>query len=427
MHQRWIQSGLQHIRTRYIPEGSSLITTLVSGVAASIISLFISRILGAIAQVLIIQRLGVFHNGEYTTLTVLLSLFGSLLGFGLDIWLLQEAGREPANLSLIMRQVLILKTIAAIGLTCILGIFWSDRYTQATAFVVGAFGSIFESFAQTGFAAMRVRRENTRAAILQMITPLVLVVILFLIQRNDLSVLLLISIQTACSALLAGLVVSRIWKIQKELAPQALQLGRVLRKSWLFVVGEICASLYTQSGVLILSAYAGSYAVGLFSPARNIIFLTFLIPNLIFSIGLPLLMSPTIDRREYRAMLQIVLLFTFLYGIGMLIALSVFGDIAIQIFGDGYTEALPYLQAMAFIPLLKGFSFVWVAMLLSNLAQSVRVVIQAITVFISVVLGLVLIPAYGSVGAAWQALAIELFLFAAYGLAAWYYYRRQHA
>ena len=424
MLSRWLQTSLQRLFLVQVPGSRNLVTVLVNGVVTAVSGLLISRVLGMFAQVLIIQRLGLLHNGEYTNLTVLLSLFASLLGLGLDTWLLQEGGRDPENLTYYMRQVLGLKAIASSILFVVLAVIWSSRMTEASAFVIGAFGAMVESFAQTGYSAMRVRHENTRAAILQTIAPLLLVGILVLLQRNDLSVMLLISIQAAISTIVGGIVIRRMWQIRAQAKPQSLQIIQVIKSSWLFIAGEVLANLYAQSGLLLLNVSLGTAAVGLFSPARNLIFLTYLIPNLLFAVSLPLLMTPRLAQREYLRILKMMMAFSMAYGIAVLIVLLFFGQSIIHIYGSEYDAALPYVQIMAIIPLLKSFSFVWVAILLSHLAQRLRVIIQASTVLVSIVVGMILIPKFGLAGTAWQAVAIELFLFAVYGLGAWYMYRR---
>jgi hypothetical protein len=52
------------------------------------------------------------------------------------------------------------------------------------------------------------------------------------------------------------------------------------------------------------------------------------------------------------------------------------------------------------------------------------VTLQLLTVVVSVVAGLLIIPAYGLAGAAWLYVGVELLLCGLYGLGAWFVTRR---
>ena len=62
--------------------------------------------------------------------------------------------------------------------------------------------------------------------------------------------------------------------------------------------------------------------------------------------------------------------------------------------------------------------------MLSRLQQRLRVLLQVLTVAVSVTAGLLIIPAYGVAGAAWLYVGIELLLCGLYGLGAWFVTRR---
>jgi len=82
------------------------------------------------------------------------------------------------------------------------------------------------------------------------------------------------------------------------------------------------------------------------------------------------------------------------------------------------------VRVMSLVPLLKACSFVWVAIMLSRMQQRLRVLLQVIAVVISVTAGLLIIPAYGVIGATWLYVGIELLLCGLYGLGAWFVNRR---
>jgi O-antigen/teichoic acid export membrane protein len=428
MLSKWIET----YRLRAVSGNSagpkSLVSTLIAGVSAAISGLFLSRLLGAVVQALIVRRLGPALYGQYATLTVSLSLFASLLGLGLDTWLLQEGGRDPANLPQYMRQVLAIKTMAAAGVLALLAFVWSNQIVQGPAFVVAAFAIIFDSFSQTGYSALRARRRNTQVAIFQTITPLLLLMVLFAFERSALNVLLLVSIQAVCSLAVALVVLTRVWHLRARAAMTRLDLLYVIKRGWLFVAAEGLSNIYSRSGLAILGAAAGTAAVGIFSPAVGLIQLTYLVPNLLFVVGLPLLMAPDTAPQEYWRVIRMMLAGSVVYGLAALVGLWFFGSLLIRIvYGSEYAAAVPLVKAMSLMPLLKACSFVWVSIMLAHLEQRLRVVLQAVTVIVSVPIGLLIIPAAGAIGAAWLYLGIEALLCLLYGLGAWWVTRQGQA
>jgi O-antigen/teichoic acid export membrane protein len=428
MLSKWLESSrlntfLRNSRASDAPKG--LVRTLIGGVVAAVSGLFLSRLLGAVVQALIVRRLGVTLYGEYATLLISLSLFASLLGLGLDTWLLQEGGRDPANLAQRMREVLAIKGIAALGLLGLLAIIWSNQIVRGPAFVVGAFAIIFDSFAQTGYSALRTLRRNTLVAVFQTATPLLLLGVLFALERAALSVLLLVSIQAACSVALTLVVLTRVWRIHSLATLTQLDLRYAVKKGWLFMAAEGLSNIYTQSGPAILGAAVSTAAVGIYSPAKNLILLTLLVPNLFFSVGLPLLIAPNTPPSEYWRVIRVMLAGSVAYGLAALAGLWIFGSLLIRIvYGSEFDAALPLVRVMSLVPLLKACSFVWVAIMLSRLQQRLRVLLQVLTVVVSVAAGLLIIPAYGVAGAAWLYVGIELLLCGLYGLGAWFVTRR---
>ena len=225
---------------------------------------------------------------------------------------------------------------------------------------------------------------------------------LFAFERAALSVLLLVSIQAACSVALTLVVLTRVWRINSPTTPSQFKLRYVVKKGWLFVAAEGLSNIYTQSGPAILGAAVGTAAVGIYSPARNLILLTLLAPNLLFSVGLPLLIAPDTPPSEYWRVICVMLSGSVAYGLVALAGLWIFGSLLIRIvYGSEFDAALPLVRVMSLVPLLKACSFVWVAIMLSRLQQRLRVTLQLLTVVVSVVAGLLIIPAYGLAGAAW--------------------------
>jgi len=415
---KWLEVRLlQHLPNT--SRQSQLVGGLISGLSAAISGVFLSYLLSATVQTLIVRQLGRLLYGEYATLVAALGLMTSLLGFGLDIWLLNEGGRAPANLARNIAHVLRIKLFGAAILLILVGIAWANQIVQTPAFVVGVIGIICDSLTNTGYNALRALRRNGQVAIFQVIAPLVLLLALLVMQNTTISIFALFCVQAACSSALALILLRRLSNICGPLFGHRFDLIYLVRGAWLFVASDALSNLYTQSSIVILGRLVDPSAVGLFKPALNIIGFTFLVPSLIFLVGLPHLNAAGLSGQQYRGLVRAMTIGALLYGLAALIGLWFFADLIIKIlFGAGYAAALPLVQMMSLIPLFKAGSFVCVAILLSLDRQRLRVGIQAVIAVASLIGGLLIIPLYGLSGAVWLYTATEALVFLLYFLGA---------
>jgi O-antigen/teichoic acid export membrane protein len=394
---------------------SNLIGALVRGVSAAITGAFLVYFLSAVAQILIVRELGKLLYGEYVTLSATLGLMASALGFGFDVWVLNEGGRDPANLARNISLVLRVKLVIALVMLLLVSIAWSNHIVEAPGFVVGVVGIICDSFASTSYSALRALRRNGQVAVLQVLAPLALVAALWLMPAASPSILLLYAVQTACSALLALVSLGRVWKLAGSLLGHAFDLGYLVRGAWLFVAADVLSNIYSQSSIVILGRAVGPAEVGLFKPALNVIGFTFLVPSLVFLVGLPQLNAAGLSRRQYLSLVRVMAAGALLYGLAVWAGLAFFGQLIIRmLFGAEYDAALPLVRLMSLVPLFKAGSFVCVAILLSLNRPLLRVSIQAVITVASLVAGVLLIPVYGLQGAVWLYTAIESSLFVLY-------------
>jgi O-antigen/teichoic acid export membrane protein len=393
----------------------SLVGILIDGVAAAISGLFLSRLLMTFYQVAIVRLLGPELYGQYSTVTATLALFTSMLGLGLDTWLLHEVGRHPTRAARDVRAVLLLKLLGAVVLLALLGVGWSSHLFSTLGFVVGAAGIIFDGFVQTGYSLLRATRHNRLVAIFQTLAPLLLLLSLVVFESAAASVVLLLALQAAASVALALAMGARVWGMFDWRAAPRVRLIDVIRQAWLFIAADVVSNLAAQFGIALLGLTAAAAVVGVFTPAIQTIFLTFLVPALIFGVGLPLLNSPDVSRSEYRRLVLLMSAGAALFGVVAFVVLWFFGGLVLHLLYDqAYDGALPFIRIMSLVPLLKSGSFIAVAVLLSNERQRLRVAIQSAIVGAMLVLGGVLIVWYGAWGAAWSYLAMEAVLFAGY-------------
>lgn len=396
-----------------------LVKLLVNGLSAAIIGLLLSRLLLGFTQILIVRALGPELNGEYQLLIASLTLLTSLLGLGIDTWLLHYASREPDRLGWYISQVLLVKFIGACVLLGYLAVVWSYERWGAAGLIIGGVGLIFDSVAQTGYSALRAIRRNGQVAAFQVIAPCILLAVLLITPAQSLTPTLLVTVLSASNVLMAVIMVFWILRAGGVKLVRQFALFNVVRSAWLFVLADVMSNAYTQVAVTMLGLLAGTAAVGFFSPARDLVVLTFLVPNLIFAVGLPLLNSRRDNPAERSQLLWAMSIGAAIYGLGVLAAFWLLGGMITTIlYSSRYAAALPYLEIMSPIALAKAGSFVCVAVLIVHQKQRLRVFFQFVMLLVFVGGGFVVIPRYGATGAAWLSLATETLLFMCYFIAA---------
>lgn len=414
MLSKWLE-GYRLQRTLQQGATRTLTDVLIGGVVAAISGMVLARILMTLTQVLIARQLGALLYGEYTTLTTSLGLLASLLGMGLDTWVLREGAHDPDSLTRNVWHVFLIKIAGAIGLLILLGMAWSNHIVRTPIFVIGVVGIIFDSFALTGYAALRATRHNPLVAVFQTLSPLLLLLALLGFEPISRNVLLLVSIQAVLSVLLTIVLIRYLRRVCLPLAKFHFTPWRFIRQAWLFVAADIFANIYSQAGIAILSLAAAAATVGIFKLALNTVSFMFLAPSLMFAVGLPLLNTPNISRRDYSDLVRNMALGAALYGLVAFAALWFAGGYVIRVlYGAQYDAALPFVRIMSLAPLFKSGSFVCVAVLLAHDQQRLRVILQGVAVAVSVIGGFALIPQYDANGAAWLYVAIELLLFTLY-------------
>lgn len=424
---QWLKAHRQQLMT---PEAAAnapnaLVRALLMGMTAAVSGLFLTRLLTTVAQILIVRELGPQRNGEYGTIISSLGLLAGFLAWGLDTWLLKNVGRQPERLAEFVWNVLGIKLLGTVGLMCALALIWSGNLERTPVFFIGALGMVFDGFSQTCYSALRATRRNGQVAFFQTLSPLLLVLVLLAARSSPVSVLLLISLQMGCSVLVCATLLTRLWREHGSPLRQMFRPSTVLRAAWLFVAADVLSNIYSQSSTVILGRMVSEAAVGIFRPALTLMSLTYLVPNLLFAVSLPLLSAPNIARPAYLGLLRTIGLGALAYGLLAGLGLFFLSDTLIRVaLGRPYAGVAPLVQLLSVVPLLKTCSFVFAAVMLSYNQQRLRVLLQCVVVLLVVPLGLLVIPQHGVVGAVWMVIAIEATLCGLYGLCTAWLLRR---
>ncbi len=405
---------------------------LASGASVAVAGDFVARLLQLQLSILITRALGPTQYGEYSAILAGLAVLGSLIGFGIDTWLLREGGRSPDALAGNVRAVLLTKfSAAAIIFVALAAI--GNVVSVSPAVLVGSAGILADSCINTGFAALRSKQRNAAVAAAQVALPSLLLVVLFVLSTFGLNPVLLLMLQAAASTCVALAVFAHL-RSQLQPAPVLAdppkvraQISRVITGAWAFVLADLLANLYQQSGILMLRAGADAQAVGFLRPALTIITVFFILPTIVFNVSLPIVSGRDLGAHEYRRILRVLGGGALLYGllaVGVLLLSA--STVVTFAYGAAFAPTIELLRIVAVVPLFKALSFVCVLILLSKNMQNLRIILQALTVAINLAIGAWMIPQFGASGGAWTTVITEAILLTFYAAGAWRTLRQRH-
>jgi O-antigen/teichoic acid export membrane protein len=406
-------SQLQRLTT------SSLLSRILSGSLIVLAGDMLSRAISLVVKLRLAEALGVQRYGDYTALVTALAVLGSLLGFGLDTWLLREGGREPARLATNLRSVLLIKFGAALLLTIGL-LLVRSQLSLSAAFVVGCIAILGDSLMGTSFSVLRAIRRYGLATLTQISQPLLLLLALLALQQRAASPLLILTLQALISAgaLLAVLLLNKSVLRQTEPIDKHVVIQAALAAAP-FVAADLLATIYSRSSTLILKLTSGSAPVGVFTPALDLLTTFYIVPAVVFGIALPILSRADLEPSVFKDTVRKLIWGAIGYGtLVCVLVLASAGVVFQRLYLPEFAAGADLLRIMSIAPLFKALSFVFAAIMLARQRQSLRMTIQAVVVIVNLVSTYALLSAFGANGSALTTVATEIVLMIGYGLGA---------
>lgn len=395
---------------------------LVWNVGVAVGGVMVARLLGTITQIVLTRRMTLEAYGLYTALYTLLGVAVILAGFGLDTWLLRQAS-APETLRIQTRRVFSLRlyaTLVLMALGCVFLFFNGEPGMTLPLILAAGAGLLLEQMLTTGFSALRAAVRNQAAAILQVVAAGAFILLLWLLGgRGGISV----GFATLCRLAAGGVGISlMIWLLRDRLAlgwaPHAF--WKLAKEARVYFAADLLANITLKADLTMITLLIGSTAAGLYNPALTIINTTFIVPAVAAQVLLPIIVRPTLPRREFVLIINLSVVASLVYGVAWFALLLWQAPWIIHlIFAQQYLAAAPLLQIMSLIPLMKSLNFCSATVMLAHDAQVLRTKLQTAGALANVLGNLVAIPLFGLVGAAWVNLLTELVLLVCYGWGAW--------
>jgi O-antigen/teichoic acid export membrane protein len=182
----------------------------------------------------------------------------------------------------------------------------------------------------------------------------------------------------------------------------------LVREALPIAASLVMSAIYFRVLIILLSLIATAEETGLFATSFRIFEIVFGIPMIVLSVALPVLAVAHADRSRLRYVLQRMTEVAAIAGVFLVVAILIVAEPVIELLGGPeYRDAAPILriQGFALIPVFLGQT--WQLGVISIRRQSALVVANGLALVLVLVLGLVLIPAYDSTGAAVAAVIAE--------------------
>ncbi len=176
--------------------------------------------------------------------------------------------------------------------------------------------------------------------------------------------------------------------------------GWLLRQSLPLFGFAILSALFQQLDVLVLDAYQGKYAVGIYSAGARLTLPLSIIPSAIITTVFPILVKRMADKEDTAFITNLVI--KLLYVIAFVIA-AVFtfeaSSIVVLVLGRDYAQSAISSSILYWCQIFLFFSFYSLSVLLADNRQHYNFIYSALQVVVNFILILILIPKYSFFGA----------------------------
>ena len=406
MNQAWIQFLPSSLRSKL--DGRYTLQKILSNTGW----LFADRLLrmgvGLFVGVWVARYLGPEQFGLFNYAIAFVSLLSPIATLGLDNLVVRDLVHDPANKNEILGTTATLKFIGAVlAWLLIMSSIWLMRPGDTTTqWLVGvlAIGLLFQTFdsidfwfqsqIQSKFTVIArsiafVLVTGARVALIEIKAPLIAFAWLGCAEA------LLVSVGLVIAYKIQG------WRLSAWQNSSA-RACNLLKHSWLLILSGLAIMIYMKIDQIMLGQMIGNDAVGIYSAALKISEVWYFIPMAIISSVFPTIVAvKTNDSELYYTRLSNLFSFMVRLAYTIAIPITLFSGWLIKfLFGSHYTAAAPVLAIHVWANI---FVFLGVAQESWNISEGLfKLSLQRtlIGAAINILLNLILIPLYASIGAA---------------------------
>ena len=377
----------------------------------------------ALALLLTARQLGVDDYGQYAACVAISSMASILFSLGLDLWLLREGGREPANLPIYAGSILGLK--GAFGLVWIALFFLLAPLLKQDTYPSNLLRwSILliwlDTLLATTLMIFKAGLRNRVPSILEASTDAIwcgLTVILIILGARQPELFLVSRVIVSALAVCSGLLL-----LQRGfgLCFNPVVAHQALRESFPFATSEFLSMVTMRADVVIVGLTFGKVVTGLKSPAVGIINLAFLAPLAVHLVAVPVL-SNLYKNQIQQARKTAVRFILLAAGLGALLTIgfAAVAPLLIYFLGSSYKDSVQILRILSLVLLFKSMSFSMAAIILATNQQARRTGVQAVAAAFNIFANILVVYWIGINGVAGVYVLTEVILLVGYSWIVW--------
>ena len=393
----------------------------------TILLLWLGSLAGAgfafLVQVMLARHLGPSGFGVFSTAFSLSAIFIPLAGFGISQYWLKEFGKDgdlaigqvSPSLSLVL-----INTTLIISLIAIWGLFGPHEELLKYTILIMSFYVAGQVLLELMTSKLQLEEKYTKMALLQ-IAPhffrFCIILAILLLANSYLTVINIALIYVLVSIFLVVFGIIMMLKFAEgvvdlkghksfsniESSSDPVKIKHIIHGSWPFALAGVFHLIYFQSDIILLNYMVGSEAAGIYNTAFMVIVLVLLFPSVVYQ----KFFLPKIHRWAnhdhdlfYKFFKQgnVVML---VLGLLAMAAVWLLAPYAVPIlFGEEYSLSIDLLYILAASLPMLFFASSTGAVLVTKNHMRTKVKIMGIVAIINIILNIVLIPLYGSIGAA---------------------------
>ena len=368
------------------------------------LALIIQKIISFAYFILLARFLGLEALGQYYTAISFTTIFAIFIDLGFANALTREVAKDQQRASDWLRAVLAMKLVLAAGTVILVLAIAAFSYSPILLILiaVSAVSMVLDSFTATFFAVVRGFHNLKYESISSVIFQLIVLVAGYLVLRDHGSLAALLGTLVLASFFnffYSALIVKH--RLGLSIRPQWNQslVKLVFNISWPFALYNVFQRLFTYLDSLLLGFIAGYGQVGLYQIAFKIINALQFLPMAFTASLYPAMSAYWLNNRsQLQITFERALNYLIIISLPIIFGISALADKIVPLFKAG-SEAVWPLRISIFALFFIFLNFPVGSLLNACDRQRRNTVNMAITMLVSVLLNLLLIPRWQALGA----------------------------
>lgn len=386
----------------------------------------VAMVLGVATVAVMLRYFGDEGYGKFTTAVTFLSLFAVIVDFGLTLITIQMISEPGADESKILGNLLSLRLITGFvvfSAAPLVGLLFPYSTEIKLAIAVGSIAYLFQTMGQmlTGVYQKRLRMMGVVVA--ELVARAILLggmLLVVAVSANLLEAMTALVVSNVAQALLLLAMANHLVRFRAQID---LRLWKeIIHRAWPIGVSIFFNLIYLRGDIILLSLMRTQAEVGQYGGAYKVIDVVTTLPVMFMGLALPILVRAWKERDRAAFAETMQKAFNFFSMIAVPLAVGSFAlatPLMVLVGGEQFGSAGPILAilspaaAMVFYGALFGHAVVAVE------KQRAMVIGYALTAAVSIGAYLLLIPLYGTLGAAWVTLLSETLVAAITAAVVW--------